>query len=53
MSDAGNADALQQAIMKPEDDRTEADWELLANALESDKSQVEQAAQAAGTQIAE
>jgi len=53
MSDAENADALKQAMMKPEDQRTDADWELLANALESDKGQVEEAAKEAGTTLAE
>jgi hypothetical protein len=53
MSDAGSVDALKQAMMKPEDQRTDADWELLANALESDKDQVEEAAKEAGTKLAE
>ncbi len=53
MSDAGNVDALKEAIMKPEDQRTDADWELLASALESDKSQVQEAAHEAGADLAE
>lgn len=53
MADTGDVDALKAAIMKPEDERTDADWELLANALESEKSNVVEAAHEAGTELAE
>jgi len=52
-SDTGAADALKQAMMKPEDERTDADWELLANALESDKTHLAEVAHDAGTDLAD
>jgi hypothetical protein len=53
MSDAGNDDALKQAMMKPEDQRTDADWELLANAFESDESHLEEVAHEVGAEVQE
>jgi hypothetical protein len=52
-TDAGNDDALKQAILKPEDERTDADWELLASALESDKGHLVEIAHDSGTDLAE
>ena len=53
MSDIGNDEALKQAIAKAEDERTDADWELLASALESDKGHLTEVAHDAGTDLAE
>ena len=53
MSDNADDAALKAAIEKPEDERTDADWELLANALESDKGHLADAAHESGHDIAE
>jgi hypothetical protein len=46
-------EALKQAIEKDEEDRTDADWELLANALETDKSHLEAVADEEGKHLEE
>jgi hypothetical protein len=53
MSDTGNDDALKQAMMKPEDQRTDADWALLADAFEADESHVAEVAHEVGTDVTE
>jgi hypothetical protein len=53
MSDIGNDEALKQAIAKPEDERTDADWDLLATALESDKSHLGEIAHEASADLEE
>lgn len=45
--------ALKQAMEKPEDERTDADWELLAKALESDAGHVAAVAHEVGTDVVE
>lgn len=53
MSENEQDEALKLAIAKPEDERTDADWELLASALESDKSHLTEVAHEAGSDVAE
>jgi hypothetical protein len=53
MSDNANDEALKRAIEKPEDERTDEDWDLLANALESDKGHLADAAHETGHDLAE
>jgi hypothetical protein len=53
MSDISNDEALKQAIAKPEDERTDADWELLASALEADKGHLTEVAHEAGADLTE
>jgi hypothetical protein len=53
MSDSAADAALKAAIDKPEDERSDADWELLANAFESDKSHLAEAAHETGHDLAE
>jgi hypothetical protein len=46
-------EALKQAMEKPEDERTDADWELLAKALEADEGHVAAVAHEVGTDLVE
>lgn len=46
-------EALKQAMEKPEDERTDADWELLAKALESDGGHVAAVAHEVGSDLVE